>query len=585
MRRIVAAFSLLAAWAWSAHAGFVRTLDGKSYGGEVRFAANGDLVVNTTNRGPVTVPLRNLLHAVFSATAAATSVGGLLPDGWKAVDIGPVRLPGSAGFSGDQWALQVGGAEIGGNADALHFVHTRLAGDGEISARVTRIRSDDSLGRGGIMFRETLQPESRFAAWLVKADGSCTFRQRSSAGASVASKFTVQAAAPCWIKLTRKKNQFAAFKSADGRNWEQAGASTLELPGNALVGLAVASRNPSSLGVVTMEKARLTRNGLWGEYFAGEDFRRPQFTRVDPLVDFGWGLDSPGAGLESDHFSVRWTGQVEPKFSENYAFYFDADDEAQLWIDGQVVPRTSFKKGDSKPGKTFPLQAGRRHDVKMEYREGGGSASVRLGWSSPSLVREIIPASRLYCTVEPKVSANATNRAAPPQASVPARGILLRNGSFLAGNVQSVGDTSLKFACSGGKQITVFTHNVAWIVFRRPKRPQALENVAGHTGVLLENGDFYEGEIKSIKDRSVKVSSVLFGLKSFPQDSGEVAAWILGDITPQAPLCELRTADGSVFMAKSLAVDKDQVVVTDELLGPVNLAPSIITELKRNMPK
>lgn len=35
--------------------------------------------------------------------------------------------------------------------------------------------------------------------------------------------------------------------------------------------------------------------------------------------------------------SHRWTGFVQPAFSEQYAFVVEANDGARLWIDGQLL--------------------------------------------------------------------------------------------------------------------------------------------------------------------------------------------------------------------------------------------------------
>jgi hypothetical protein len=36
-------------------------------------------------------------------------------------------------------------------------------------------------------------------------------------------------------------------------------------------------------------------------------------------------------------YSARWTGQIEPRFSEEYCFHTYSNDGARLWIDGQLV--------------------------------------------------------------------------------------------------------------------------------------------------------------------------------------------------------------------------------------------------------
>ncbi len=50
-----------------------------------------------------------------------------------------------------------------------------------------------------------------------------------------------------------------------------------------------------------------------------------------------WGSGTPDPTLiGKDTFSVRWTGQVQPQFSEDYTFAVTADDGCSLWINGQL---------------------------------------------------------------------------------------------------------------------------------------------------------------------------------------------------------------------------------------------------------
>src|SRR3954451_9051754 len=88
------------------------------------------------------------------------------------------------------------------------------------------------------------------------------------------------------------------------------------------------------------EGGGLTNAGLRGDYFANPSLSgAPAFTRNDVRVDFDWGLAAPGGSPDApynrvgaDRFSVRWTGQVVPRFSEVYVFVVKADDGARLSV-------------------------------------------------------------------------------------------------------------------------------------------------------------------------------------------------------------------------------------------------------------
>jgi len=50
-----------------------------------------------------------------------------------------------------------------------------------------------------------------------------------------------------------------------------------------------------------------------------------------------WGEGTPDVALmQPDTFSVRWTGQVQPQFTEDYTFVVQADDGCSLFVNGQL---------------------------------------------------------------------------------------------------------------------------------------------------------------------------------------------------------------------------------------------------------
>jgi beta-glucosidase len=140
-----------------------------------------------------------------------------------------------------------------------------------------------------------------------------------------------------------------------------------------------------------------TGQGLKGEYFRGRDFAgTPALTRVDARVTFRWDRGSPtddlvaqgqvpvDRALSSDDFSVRWTGQLLPPVSGRYEVTVGANDGFRLFIDGKPVldswdlnPRMLSKSA------FVDLQAGKAHDVRLEYFEDIRDAEVRLAWRLP----------------------------------------------------------------------------------------------------------------------------------------------------------------------------------------------------------
>ncbi|MBA3847557.1 MAG: PD40 domain-containing protein [Planctomycetes bacterium] len=155
-----------------------------------------------------------------------------------------------------------------------------------------------------------------------------------------------------------------------------------------------------------------TGTGLTGEYFAREDLRgadgglEADLERLDATVDFNWGWWMPAFGLPADRFSVRWSGELEPAYSGVYTFHLTADDGARLWIDDRLVVDMWGGAWGGVASGTAPLVAGRRHAIRLEYRESWGAAVMKLEWSGARQVRQVIPTSRLH----PREPAGAVRR-------------------------------------------------------------------------------------------------------------------------------------------------------------------------------
>ena len=77
-------------------------------------------------------------------------------------------------------------------------------------------------------------------------------------------------------------------------------------------------------------------NGLYAEYFDNSDLTGLTLTRIDSTVDFNWGANSPSPSWVHN-YSVRWTGEVMPEFTETYTFYTYTDDGVRLWVNGQLL--------------------------------------------------------------------------------------------------------------------------------------------------------------------------------------------------------------------------------------------------------
>jgi Legume lectin domain/PA14 domain/Glucose / Sorbosone dehydrogenase/Calx-beta domain len=137
-------------------------------------------------------------------------------------------------------------------------------------------------------------------------------------------------------------------------------------------------------------------DGLTGNYFDNIDFTNKKFDRVDKEVNFNWGNGSPDARIANDTFSVRWVGQIQPLYTEEYTFTTTTDDGAKLVIDGKTVVDALVNQAATDRSGKITLEAGKKYNIQFDYFENGGGASSQLSWSSAKQVKQIVPKSQLY---------------------------------------------------------------------------------------------------------------------------------------------------------------------------------------------
>ncbi|MEH2180624.1 PA14 domain-containing protein [Nostoc sp.] len=180
-------------------------------------------------------------------------------------------------------------------------------------------------------------------------------------------------------------------------------------------------------------------NGLKAEYYDNIDFTNLKITTTDPTVNFNWAADSPAPSIDADTFSVRWTGQVEAKYSETYKFYTTADDGVRLWVNGQQIINQFIDQPATESSGSIALVAGQKYDIKLEYYENKGNAVSQLRWSSASQAKEIIPQSQLYSPVLPTTITLGSSSMTVNEGSGSVTVKLLRTGDLS-------GTSSIKYA-------------------------------------------------------------------------------------------------------------------------------------------
>lgn len=209
--------------------------------------------------------LIDIQYSLFSFILVLTVAGNALaqlPAGWSGQDIGLQGTAGAAFESNGQWIVIGSGSETWYRSDVFYYVHKTMLGDCEITARVVSAENTHEWAMAGVMIRETLDADSKYAFMTLTPSGNTGFLHRPLAGGVMNSsssdpgKITL----PYWVKILRQGNRFTGYYSADGTNWvaqpnnetvypdpQGRNPATIDMAETVYIGLAVTSHSDGVL--------------------------------------------------------------------------------------------------------------------------------------------------------------------------------------------------------------------------------------------------------------------------------------------------------------------------------------------------
>ena len=166
------------------------------------------------------------------------------------------------------------GSDIWNSADEFHYAFKTLTGAGSIVAQVLSVDNTDPWAKAGVMIRETLDVDAKFAAVYITPGNGCRFQARINTAVDATSDTTVATAeqiaiaAPYWVKLERDiSGSFKGYYSANGSTWTPMAWNSqyITMGSNVYIGLAVTSHNDSATCQAKFSNVTITGNvtGQW----------------------------------------------------------------------------------------------------------------------------------------------------------------------------------------------------------------------------------------------------------------------------------------------------------------------------------
>ncbi len=146
--------------------------------------------------------------------------------------------------------------------------------------------------------------------------------------------------------------------------------------------------------------------GVSGIYFDGQRWAndKKKIERVDPVLDFDFGREGPGEGIDPESFYIYWqggiwaetTGRYEIVVNSTCSFSMNFGTLQRQFIDNhtQSGDKTEFRQ-------SVVLTAGRVYPFKIDFTQRKRKteqppASIRLSWVTPGGVEHVIPQRNLW---------------------------------------------------------------------------------------------------------------------------------------------------------------------------------------------
>jgi hypothetical protein len=145
---------------------------------------------------------------------------------------------------------------------------------------------------------------------------------------------------------------------------------------------------------ITLKRAN--PNGLLGIYTEGSDLNvaNSRSVSIDKTVNLTDATIPANGKLPSTaSYSVRWTGYVEPQFSDEYTIFITASKGTRLWVDNTLLVDQATGTNPTEYKGTITLEANKRYPIRVESF-GGNLTS--LSWSSTRQPKQLIDNKYLY---------------------------------------------------------------------------------------------------------------------------------------------------------------------------------------------
>ncbi len=117
------------------------------------------------------------------------------------------------------------------------------------------------------------------------------------------------------------------------------------------------------------------------ELFKNKDLRgEPALVKEVDKINLTPGRQPPAEGFGTENYSARWTAKITPRTSGIHTFTTLNDDGSRILVDGKRLLSDWNDHAETLSSGSLRMEAGRSYELKVEYYQSAGDATLRFGW-------------------------------------------------------------------------------------------------------------------------------------------------------------------------------------------------------------
>ncbi len=198
-----------------------------------------------------------------------------LPSPWSNIALGDtnISLSSDATFANNNFVIDAGDGDFWGNACSGHFIYQPCKGNSQIIAKINDYAHAQSYSMAGVMIRESLDANSKFAASLMISTPGPVMRERVTTGGTVNQQTFPNTAekAPYWVKLERIGDLFIASTSLNGVDWKKTREVTFAMSKDAYIGMVATTHTATAIGNYSFSNVDVLGESLSNIDFSNND--------------------------------------------------------------------------------------------------------------------------------------------------------------------------------------------------------------------------------------------------------------------------------------------------------------------------